>query len=112
MGHTIRVAEDSISDVKAMSTAPTSGPAAGSVAHGVTDSMLAGPGSGHIDPRRLFTPDRQIWTVDRETVLLLGAGRALLLQFAHPQIRAGGRARSGRYVGGACRSPRQLLRPS
>ena len=51
--------------------------------------MLAGPGSGPIDPRCLFTPDRQIWTVDRETALLLGAGRALLLQFAHPLVAAG-----------------------
>jgi uncharacterized protein (DUF2236 family) len=51
--------------------------------------MLPGPGSAPIDPRRLFTPDRQIWTVDRETVLLLGAGRALLLQFAHPLVAAG-----------------------
>ena len=32
---------------------------AGSVAHGVTSSMLAGPGFGPIDPRRLFTLDRQ-----------------------------------------------------
>jgi uncharacterized protein (DUF2236 family) len=40
-------------------------------------------------PGRLFTPDRRIWTVDRETVLLLGAGRALLLQFAHPLVAAG-----------------------
>jgi uncharacterized protein (DUF2236 family) len=51
--------------------------------------MQAGPGSGPIDPRWLFTPDRQIWTIDRETVLLLGAGRALLLQFAHPLVAAG-----------------------
>jgi uncharacterized protein (DUF2236 family) len=30
-----------------------------------------------------------IWTVDRETALLLGAGRALLLQLAHPLVAAG-----------------------
>ena len=54
--------------------------------------MQAGSGPDPIDPRWLFTPDRQIWTIDRETVLLLGAGRALLLQFAHPQITAGARA--------------------
>jgi uncharacterized protein (DUF2236 family) len=61
----------------------------GSVAHGVTGAMRVGPTPGGIDPLGLFTPGRQIWTVDRETVLLLGAGRALLLQFAHPLVAAG-----------------------
>jgi uncharacterized protein (DUF2236 family) len=51
--------------------------------------MLTGLGCGPIDPRRPFTPNRQIWTIDRETVLLLGAGRALLLQVAHPLVAAG-----------------------
>ena len=51
--------------------------------------MLTGSGCGPIDLRRLFTPNRQIWTVDRESVLLLGAGRALLLQVAHPLVAAG-----------------------
>lgn len=36
-----------------------------------------------------FRPDRAIWTVDREAALLLGAGRALLLQLAHPLVAAG-----------------------
>jgi len=36
-----------------------------------------------------FTPGRMIWTVNRETALLLGAGRALLLQIAHPLVAAG-----------------------
>ena len=38
---------------------------------------------------RAFTPDDAIWTVDRELALLLGAGRALLLQIAHPLVAAG-----------------------
>jgi len=46
-------------------------------------------GARPIDAPRLFTPDRQIWKVDRETALLLGAGRALLLQLAHPLVAAG-----------------------
>jgi uncharacterized protein (DUF2236 family) len=53
------------------------------------DRMRAARGSRSIDSRRFFTPDRQIWKVDRETVLLLGAGRALLLQLAHPLVAAG-----------------------
>jgi uncharacterized protein (DUF2236 family) len=36
-----------------------------------------------------FTPDLAIWTVHRELALLLGAGRALLLQLAHPLVAAG-----------------------
>jgi uncharacterized protein (DUF2236 family) len=51
--------------------------------------MRAGHGARPLNPRRLFTPDRQIWRVDRESALLLGAGRALLLQLAHPLVAAG-----------------------
>jgi uncharacterized protein (DUF2236 family) len=40
-------------------------------------------------PGRLFGPERTIWSVDREAALLLGAGRALLLQVAHPLVAAG-----------------------
>jgi len=47
------------------------------------------------DQARLFTPGRTIWTVNRETVLLLGAGRALLLQLAHPLVAAGVAEHSG-----------------
>jgi uncharacterized protein (DUF2236 family) len=36
-----------------------------------------------------FAPGSTIWTVNREAILLLGAGRALLLQMAHPQVAAG-----------------------
>jgi uncharacterized protein (DUF2236 family) len=36
-----------------------------------------------------FTPDLAIWSVHRELALLVGAGRALLLQLAHPLVAAG-----------------------
>ena len=46
--------------------------------------------AGTTGPGRLeFTPDDIIWGVHRELALLLGAGRALLLQIAHPLIAAG-----------------------
>lgn len=37
----------------------------------------------------LFGPGSLIWRVDREAALFLGAGRALLLQLAHPWVAAG-----------------------
>ena len=36
-----------------------------------------------------FPRDSAIWRVDREMALLLGGGRALLMQIAHPKIAAG-----------------------
>src|SRR5215210_7668502 len=36
-----------------------------------------------------FTPESAIWKVSREWVLMLGGGRALLLQAAHPLALAG-----------------------
>jgi uncharacterized protein (DUF2236 family) len=36
-----------------------------------------------------FTPDSVIWKVSREWILMLGGGRALLLQAAHPLALAG-----------------------
>jgi uncharacterized protein (DUF2236 family) len=42
------------------------------------------------DPEeRYFTPDSQIWRVDREMALLLAGGRALLMQISHPKVAAG-----------------------
>lgn len=38
---------------------------------------------------RFFSPDSMIWRVDREMILLLGGGRALLMQLAHPKVAAG-----------------------
>src|SRR3954464_1271705 len=34
----------------------------------------------------VFGPASAIWQVDREALVFLGAGRALLLQFAHPWV--------------------------
>src|SRR5262245_33430605 len=43
-----------------------------------------------IDPTQsLFGPQSLSWRVNRETSLLLGGGRALLLQIAHPLVAAG-----------------------
>lgn len=43
-----------------------------------------------VDPgANLFGPGSASWRVDREAVLLLGGGRALLLQVAHPLVAAG-----------------------
>src|SRR5262245_8963485 len=46
----------------------------------ITDNGLLG----------LYGPDSEAWRLNREAMLLLGAGpRALLLQLAHPQVAAG-----------------------
>ena len=36
----------------------------------------------------VFGPDTVTWRIDREAVIFLGAGRALLLQLAHPWVAA------------------------
>jgi len=38
--------------------------------------------------RGFFSPQSAVWRVDREMALLLGGGRALLMQLAHPKIAA------------------------
>lgn len=38
---------------------------------------------------RFFSVNGILWRVDREMILLLGGGRALLMQLAHPKIAAG-----------------------
>jgi uncharacterized protein (DUF2236 family) len=43
----------------------------------------------------LFGPDTVTWRVNREAVLLLGGGRALLMQVAHPLVAAGVEQHSG-----------------
>src|ERR1700730_16107364 len=40
------------------------------------------------EPAGVFGPDSVIWRIDREAAVLLGAGRALLLQLAHPWVAA------------------------
>lgn len=46
-------------------------------------------------PQGLFGPDSVTWRVNRESVVLLGGGRALLLQVAHPAVGAGVAQHSG-----------------
>ncbi len=45
-------------------------------------AAAAGPREG------VFGPDSVMWRVDREAAIFLGAGRALLLQLAHPWVAA------------------------
>src|SRR4029450_5746342 len=53
-------------------------------------SRLRRAASRQIDPTQsLFGPQSLSWRVNRETSLLLGGGRALLLQIAHPRVAAG-----------------------
>jgi uncharacterized protein (DUF2236 family) len=49
----------------------------------VVRAAAAAPGDG------VFGPDNVTWQVHREAALFLGAGRALLLQLAHPWVSAG-----------------------
>jgi len=52
-------------------------------------------GKRRIDPSRsLFGQESTTWRVNREGLLLLGGGRALLLQVAHPLVAAGVAAHS------------------
>ena len=45
-------------------------------------AAAAGPSAG------VFGPNSMMWRIDREAAVFLGAGRALLLQLAHPWIAA------------------------
>src|SRR5260370_17954290 len=45
--------------------------------------VAAGPVAG------VFGPASLTWRIDREAAIFLGAGRALLLQLAHPWVAAG-----------------------
>jgi uncharacterized protein (DUF2236 family) len=47
------------------------------------------PDAGRAGDPGLFGPDSLAWRVNRESVLLLGGGRALLMQVAHPLVAAG-----------------------
>jgi uncharacterized protein (DUF2236 family) len=40
-------------------------------------------------PQPLFRPDSVTWRINQEPALLLGGGRALLMQLAHPGVAAG-----------------------
>lgn len=63
------------------------GPDPGAGAPGSSDPAGLGHSS---DPAGLYGPDSVAWRLDREAMLLLGAGpRALLLQIAHPLVAEG-----------------------
>jgi len=47
------------------------------------------PGRGRAGDPGLFGPSSLAWRINRESVLLLGGGRALLMQIAHPLVAAG-----------------------
>jgi uncharacterized protein (DUF2236 family) len=51
--------------------------------------LLAGPGAGRAGDPGLLLPGSVARRVNAETALLLGGGRALLLQLAHPLVAAG-----------------------
>lgn len=46
----------------------------------------------------MFGPDSLTWQIDREAVIFLGAGRALLLQLAHPWVAAAVAAHSRTFA--------------
>ncbi len=47
------------------------------------------PEPGRVGDPGLFGPRSFAWRINRESVLLLGGGRALLMQIAHPLVAAG-----------------------
>lgn len=60
-----------------------------SVSHGEAERLREWVRSGVADPRAgIFGPDSLSWKVNRESALFLGAGRAALLQLAHPWVAA------------------------
>lgn len=53
------------------------------------ESLLASVAARTADPRAgIFGPESMSWKVNREAALFLGAGRAALLQLAHPWVAA------------------------
>ena len=65
----------------------TSGRSAEIVSAGDSDALLASVASGVSDRRAgIFGPDSASWVVNRESAVFLGAGRAALLQLAHPWV--------------------------
>jgi uncharacterized protein (DUF2236 family) len=62
-----------------------------------THNCLAHENSNAIvaqESKHFFAPTSKIWMVNREMVLLLAGGRALLMQLAHPKVAAGVAAHS------------------
>ncbi len=54
-----------------------------------SESLLAVVAASTVDPNAgIFGPDSQSWKINRQSGLFLGAGRAALLQLAHPWVAA------------------------
>jgi uncharacterized protein (DUF2236 family) len=52
-----------------------------------SEALLAAAAAHAADPRAgIFGPDSITWTINREAALFLGAGRAAILQLAHPWV--------------------------
>src|SRR5262245_65636564 len=51
----------------------------------------------------VFGPSSVIWRIDREAAIFLGAGRALLLQLAHPWVAAAISEHSRTFANPMCR---------
>jgi uncharacterized protein (DUF2236 family) len=62
----------------------------GFVSHDESEALLAAIEAGTLDRRAgIFGPDSLSWRINRESALFLGAGRAAILQLAHPWVVAG-----------------------
>jgi uncharacterized protein (DUF2236 family) len=59
----------------------------GHVSPGESEALVAGVAAEVADPvAGLFGPESMSWRINRESALFLGAGRAALLQLAHPWV--------------------------
>jgi uncharacterized protein (DUF2236 family) len=66
-----------------------SGDLGGFVSQSDSESLLAAVESGVANPNAgIFGPESLSWRINRESALFLGAGRAALLQLAHPWVVA------------------------
>jgi uncharacterized protein (DUF2236 family) len=64
-------------------------PEKGAVSPADSEGLLIAVASNVTDPRAgIFGPGSASWTVNRESAVFLGAGRAALLQLAHPWVAA------------------------
>ncbi len=60
------------------------------VSRAALEARLAGLRDRARDPREgVFGPDSKLWEVNRSSAVFLGAGRAALLQLAHPWVATG-----------------------
>jgi uncharacterized protein (DUF2236 family) len=68
---------------------PPHGDHASLVSREQLEALLAAVAARTADPRAgIFGPDSMSWKINRESALFLGAGRAAILQLAHPWVTA------------------------